>query len=259
MTTIAERLDYEDYSTVAPLFERHASLDAGDPERGVLRERLITAHAPLAANIARRFVNRGEPLEDLTQVATVGLIRAVDRFDPFRGVEFLGFAVPTVMGEVRRHFRDHGWAVRIPRRLMELHQLIKSAVDELSRQGWAPTAGELATYLGVTKDDVLIGLEAANAYHFVPLDAPVSADLGSPRLVDTLGADDPALDRLEDWHAVLPALAALRPRERTMLALRFFDNQTQSQIAREIGVSQMQVSRLLGKVLAELRAQLLTK
>jgi RNA polymerase sigma-B factor len=254
-----ESVDYEDYPSVAPLFERYATLDAHDPERRAVRERLIAIHLPLATHIARRYANRGEPLDDLTQVAMVGLIKAIDRFDPSRGVGFLPFGVPTVMGEVRRYFRDHGWSVRIPRRLMELQQSVHAAIDELSERGRAPTAGELATHLGVTRDEVLTGLEATNAYHFVPLEAPVSSAPESPRLVDILGDEDPALEARELWLALRPALASLPPRERKMLALRFVNGQTQSQIANEIGVSQMQVSRLLAATLGKLRAGLVAE
>jgi RNA polymerase sigma-B factor len=252
------RLDYDDYSTVAPLFERYAKLADDDPERVTLREQLVTAHLPLARHIARRFANRGERLEDLAQVAMVGLIQAIDRFDPFRGVEFLSFGIPTIMGEVRRHFRDQGWSVRVPRRLKELHLSINAAVSELSQHnGRAPTASELAAHLGLSREEVLEGLEAANAYQSTSLDTPVGTEPDAPSLADTLGGEDSAIDAVEYRQALLPLLAQIPPRERRVLALRFFGNQTQTQIAQEIGVSQMHVSRLLAATLAKLRAGLL--
>ncbi|MFG1928385.1 RNA polymerase sigma factor SigF [Cryptosporangium sp. NPDC048952] len=251
-------MDYDDYSTVAPLFEQYAKLDDDDPERVALREKLVTAHLPLARHIARRFANRGERLEDLTQVAMVGLIQAIDRFDPFRGVEFLSFGIPTIMGEVRRHFRDQGWSVRVPRRLKELHLSINAAVSELSQHnGRAPTASELAAHLNLSREEVLEGLEAANAYQSTSLDTPVGTEPDAPSLGDTLGGEDTAIDAVEYRQALQPLLAKIPPRERRVLALRFFGNQTQTQIAQEIGVSQMHVSRLLASTLAKLRAGLL--
>ncbi|GAA0282387.1 hypothetical protein GCM10009539_82920 [Cryptosporangium japonicum] len=252
------RLDYDDYATVAPLFERYLELDRDDPERVAVREKLVTAHLPLARHIARRFANRGERLEDLTQVAMVGLIQAIDRFDPHRGVEFLSFGIPTIMGEVRRHFRDQGWSVRVPRRLKELHLAINAAVGELSQHnGRAPTASELAAHLNLSREEVLEGLEAANAYQSTSLDTPVGAEADAPSLGDTLGGEDTAIDAVEYRQALQPLLAKIPPRERRVLALRFFGNQTQTQIAQEIGVSQMHVSRLLAATLAKLRAGLL--
>ena len=252
------RMNYDDYSTVAPLFERRAQLHPDDPERATLREQLVTAHLPLARHIAKRFANRGERLEDLTQVAMVGLIQAIDRFDPSRGVEFLSFGIPTIMGEVRRHFRDQGWSVRVPRRLKELHLAINAAVAELSQHnGRAPTASELASHLGLSREEVLEGLEAANAYQSTSLDTPVGAEPDSPSLVDTLGGEDSAIAAVEYRQALQPLLAKIPARERRVLALRFFHNQTQTQIAHEIGVSQMHVSRLLASTLSTLREGLL--
>jgi RNA polymerase sigma-B factor len=251
-------LDYQDYPTVEPLFRRHVSLPENDPERHRVRDALVTAHLPLARHIARRFANRGERVEDLVQVATVGLIQAVDRFDPARGVEFLSFAIPTIMGEVRRYFRDQSWAVRVPRRLKELHLAINAAVGELSQKtGRAPTATELAAHLGLSREAVLEGLEAGNAYQSTSLDLPVGLDSGQT-LGDTLGGDDAALAAVENREALIPLLAQVPPRERRVLALRFFANMTQTQIAQEIGVSQMHVSRLLSTTLARLREGMLS-
>lgn len=154
------------YEHLAPLFHELAALTEDDPRRTELRDKLVTGHLPVAEHIARRFAHRGEAGEDLVQVATVGLINAVDRFDPMRGTDFLSFAVPTVMGEIRRYFRDSSWSVRVPRRLKELHLSITAAGNELSqRLGRAPTPSEIATHLALTKDEVYEGLEAGNAYH----------------------------------------------------------------------------------------------
>jgi RNA polymerase sigma-B factor len=253
-----EKYDYERYATVEPLFIEYARLEAGDPAKARVRDQIVTAHLPLARHIARRFANRGERLEDLVQVAMVGLIQAVHRFDPERGVEFLSFAIPTIMGEVRRHFRDQSWSVRVPRRLKELHLAINAAVGELSQHnGRAPTATELAEHLGLSREVVLEGLEAGNAYQSTSLDLPVGAEADAPSLGDTLGGEDHALEAVEFHEALIPLLAQIPARERRVLGLRFFSNMTQTQIAQEIGVSQMHVSRLLTTTLARLREGLL--
>jgi RNA polymerase sigma-B factor len=261
MTTTTEpAVDYNDYPTVAPLFERLATLPADDPGRAALRDEIVTIHLPLARHVARRFANRGEPEADLAQVATVGLLHAVDRFDPFRGSEFLSFAIPTIMGEVRRYFRDHGWSMRVPRRLKEMHLAINGAVADLAQtNGRAPSPSDLAAHLGVPLDAVLEGLQAAHAYQSSSLDAPTGDDPDAPALMDTLGDEDPALDSVEYREALQPLLAKVPPRERRVLALRFFGNLTQTQIAQEIGVSQMHVSRLLAATLTQLRTGLLAE
>jgi RNA polymerase sigma-B factor len=246
------------YAEYTPLFAEMAGLDPGDPRREALREQLVTAHLPVANHIARRFSNRGEPQEDLVQVANIGLIQAVDRFDPERGVEFLSYAVPTIMGEVRRHFRDQAWAMRVPRRLKELHLAIGAAVGELSQtNGRAPTATELAEHLNVSREEVLEGLEAANAYRSLSLDDPLFGEDEAPTLADSLGDDDAALEGVEYREALQPLLERIAPRERKILILRFFGNKTQTQIAEEVGISQMHVSRLLAQTLAKLREGLL--
>jgi RNA polymerase sigma-B factor len=241
------------------MFLRRAACTDNDPERALLTQKLITEHLQLARNLAARFTNRGEPLDDLVQVARVGLVKAVERYDPSRGVEFIAFAVPTITGELRRYFRDSGWDVRVPRRLQELNIRIRGAVDELSqRTGRAPTAGELAEYLQVSREDVVEGLQAANAYTSTSLDLPAGPDSDALTLGDTLGSLDTGLEAVENHEALMPLLAALPERERRILHLRFVEELTQTQIAQEIGVSQMHVSRLLATTLARLRTQLLS-
>ncbi|MGH4016833.1 MAG: RNA polymerase sigma factor SigF [Pseudonocardiaceae bacterium] len=245
------------YQQLAPLFIELAGLDPGHPRRAPLRERLVAAHLPLARNIARRFSHRGEPQDDLEQVATVGLIHAVDRFEPGRGTDFLSFAVPTITGEVRRHFRDHAWAVRVPRRLKDLHVALGSAISELSqRHGRAPTASELAEHLNLPREQVLEGIEAASAYRSSSLDNLLDADSPGTALEDIVGQADAELDRVEFRTTLAPLLEKLPERERTILKLRFFAGMTQSQIAQHVGLSQMHVSRLLSRTLARLRQEL---
>lgn len=242
-----------EYAELAPLFVQLAQVPADDPRRNELRDELVTGHLPVAVHIARRFSNRGEPHEDLTQVATVGLINAVDRFDPTRGVDFLSFAVPTIMGEVRRHFRDTSWSVRVPRRLKELHLAITSSSAELSqRLGRAPTPRELARHLDRPVEEIFEGLEATNAYRSDSLDDMLLDDDGVA-LGDSIGEIDPEMELVEHREALAPLLNELPERERTIVLLRFFGNLTQTQIGEKIGVSQMHVSRLLTKTLARLR------
>ena len=242
----------------AELFAEMASLPQDSTRRQRIRDELVTMHLPLVRHLARRFNNRGEPLEDLIQVATVGLINSVDRFDPERGADFLSYAVPTVVGEIKRHFRDHGWAVRVPRRLKELHLSLTAATAELSqRNGRAPNATELAAYLGLSREEVLEGLEAANAYRSSSLDDPVRGDGEMPSLAETIGDEDAALEHVEFRESLQPLLAQVAPRERKILILRFFGNLTQSQIADQMGISQMHVSRLLSQTLVKLRERLL--
>jgi RNA polymerase sigma-B factor len=240
------------------LFRRMAELDPQDPARMQVRDRLVRMHLPLVEHLARRFRNRGEPLDDLTQVATIGLIKSVDRFDPQRGVEFSTYATPTIIGEIKRHFRDKGWAVRVPRRLQELRLSLTAATSELSqRNGRSPTVAELAAHLGLTEEEVLEGLESANAYSTLSLDVPESGDDESPAVADSLGSEDEALEGVEYRESLKPLLEQLPAREKRILLLRFFGNMTQSQIADEIGISQMHVSRLLARTLAQLRDKLL--
>ncbi|MDH6116396.1 RNA polymerase sigma factor SigF [Kitasatospora sp. GAS206B] len=248
-----------DREAARALFVRLAALPEGSTERVELRNQLVRMHIPLVEHLARRFRNRGEPLDDLTQVATIGLIKSVDRFDHERGVEFSTYATPTIVGEIKRHFRDKGWAVRVPRRLQELRLSLTTATSELSqRHGRSPTVHELAEHLGISEEDVLEGLESANAYSTLSLDVPDSDD-ESPAVADTLGATDEALEGVEYRESLKPLLAQLPQREQKILVLRFFRNMTQSQIAAEVGISQMHVSRLLARTLAQLRDKLLVE
>ncbi len=249
--------DPHDRGGARAMFYELRELPDGSPERAELRNTLVRMHLPLVEHLARRFRNRGEPLDDLTQVATIGLIKSVDRFDPDRGVEFSTYATPTVVGEIKRHFRDKGWAVRVPRRLQELRLSLTTATAELSqRHGRAPTVHELAEHLGISEEEVLEGLESANAYSTLSLDVPDTDD-ESPAVADTLGAEDEALEGVEYRESLKPLLEDLPPREKKILLLRFFGNMTQSQIAQEVGISQMHVSRLLARTLAQLREKLL--
>jgi len=243
-----------DRARARELFERLATLPPGSPERERIRGTLVELHLPLVEYLARRFRNRGEWLDDLTQVATIGLIKSIDRFDLERGVEFSTYATPTIVGEIKRHFRDKGWAVRVPRRLQELKLSLTKAIGELAqREGRAPTVSELAAHLQMSEEEVLEGLESANAYSTVSLDAPDSGDEDAPAVADSLGIVDEALEGVEYRESLKPLLERLPPREKKILLLRFFGNLTQSQIAAELGISQMHVSRLLARTLTQLR------
>jgi RNA polymerase sigma-B factor len=243
-----------DRTRARELFERLAALPPGSTEREQIRGSLVELHLPLVEYLARRFRNRGEWLDDLTQVATIGLIKSIDRFDLERGVEFSTYATPTIVGEIKRHFRDKGWAVRVPRRLQELKLSLTKAIGELAqREGRAPTVSELAAHLQMSEEDVLEGLESANAYSTVSLDAPDSGDEDAPAVADSLGIVDEALEGVEYRESLKPLLERLPPREKKILLLRFFGNLTQSQIASELGISQMHVSRLLARTLTQLR------
>ncbi|MEU9334316.1 RNA polymerase sigma factor SigF [Streptomyces sp. NPDC048290] len=251
--------DPQDRSGARAMFLELRKLKEGSAEYAELRNRLVRMHLPLVEHLARRFRNRGEPLDDLTQVATIGLIKSVDRFDPERGVEFSTYATPTVVGEIKRHFRDKGWAVRVPRRLQELRLALTTATAELSQlHGRSPTVHELAEKLAISEEEVLEGLESANAYSTLSLDVPDTDD-ESPAVADTLGAEDEALEGVEYRESLKPLLEDLPPREKRILLLRFFGNMTQSQIAQEVGISQMHVSRLLARTLAQLREKLLVE
>ncbi|MET8859587.1 RNA polymerase sigma factor SigF [Streptomyces sp. NPDC004579] len=251
--------DPHDRSGARAMFIELRKLQDGSTEYAELRNQLVRMHLPLVEHLARRFRNRGEPLDDLTQVATIGLIKSVDRFDPERGVEFSTYATPTVVGEIKRHFRDKGWAVRVPRRLQELRLALTTATAELSQlHGRSPTVHELAEKLAISEEEVLEGLESANAYSTLSLDVPDTDD-ESPAVADTLGAEDEALEGVEYRESLKPLLEDLPPREKRILLLRFFGNMTQSQIAQEVGISQMHVSRLLARTLAQLREKLLVE
>jgi RNA polymerase sigma-B factor len=226
-----------------------------DEEKLKYREPLVEQFIGLVEFLARRFRNRGEPLEDLVQVGTIGLLKAIDRFDLDREVEFSTYATPTIVGELKRHFRDKGWAVRVPRRLQELHLELTKVVGHLGHDlGRAPTVAEIAKAASITEEEVLEGLEIAQAYNFTSLDAPIDTDDGgSTSFADQLGEDDEHLENLEYRASLAPEMAKLPERDRTILYLRFFKGLTQSEIADKLGISQMHVSRLLNRTLSTLR------
>src|SRR5215217_750022 len=243
-------LDRADKSALLSAFSRFA--ETRDPE---LRNELVEAHLGLAEYLARRFANRGEPLDDLVQVAALGLLKAVDRFDPDRGLEFSTYATPTIVGELKRHFRDKGWAVRVPRRVQELHLRLGSVVSILSQElGRSPTIGEIAQSAAVSEEEVLEAIEAGHAYRFTSLDAPSGTD-DEMSLSTELGAEDQGLIDSEHRVTLSPLISQFPPRERTILHLRFFEGLTQSEIAGRLGISHMHVSRLLARALAQLRSQ----
>ena len=238
------------------LFLEMTHPDADEATRARCREELVRLHLPLVDHCARRFLNRGEPFDDLVQVGTIGLIKSVDRFDLERAVEFSTYATPTIIGEIKRHFRDKGWAIRVPRRLQELRISINGVTGELSQQlGRSPTPAEIAERLECSVEEVLEGIESANAYSTLSLDAGDSEDGPGP-LLETVGEYDASLEHIEVRESIKPLLEALPDREKQILLLRFFKGMTQSQIAKEIGVSQMHVSRLLNKTLENLRASI---
>lgn len=244
------------YDDVAALFTQLAATEDGSTEYNTVRDELISRCIPLADHIARKFSGRGEPFDDLTQVARVGLVHAVDRFDISRGSNFLSFAVPTIMGEVRRYFRDNTWAMRVPRRVKETHLRIGAAVDNLSQSlGRSPTAKEIAAELDVDPDEVAQAVIAGNAYQPASIDAAAAGRDTDASLLDTLGEEEAQFDRVEEYVAIRPLLAGLPERERRILTMRFFESMTQTQIAQQMGISQMHVSRILAKTLAKLREQ----
>ncbi|MYR98488.1 MULTISPECIES: SigB/SigF/SigG family RNA polymerase sigma factor [unclassified Streptomyces] len=236
-------------------FERLSALPPG-AERDALRDDIICAWLPMAHRLASRFRSRGESMDDLRQVAAMGLVKAVDRYDPCRGKAFETYAVPTVTGEIKRHFRDHTWDVHVPRRVQDLRNRVRTARRDLAQRlgGRAPTCAEIAAEAGLAEEDVLLGLEALESYSALSLDAePAGADGGVP-LADRLGSWDHALDVAVDREAVKPELRRLPERERTILYLRYFRDMTQLCIAERLGISQMHVSRLISRSCERVRA-----
>lgn len=254
---VRESEPIHEYREFMPLFHQLTG-DPVEPRRARIRNRLVTEYLPVAEHIARKFRHRGQPEEDIEQVARIGLINAVDRFDPNRGTDFLSFAVPTITGEVRRYFRDTTWTVRVPRRLKELHAAIGSCVEQLAqRLGHAPRPSEIAAELHVPVEEVYAGLQVGFAYRADSLDNTTEDD--NRGLVDRLGRMDRQLDLVENRQALIPALAQLPEREASIVMMRFFGDLTQTQIARRIGISQMHVSRLLADSLKKLRESLLDR
>lgn len=231
------------------LFDRYRSGDEA------ARAALVTRYLPLAKRLARRYGRSSEPLDDLQQVASLGLLKAIDRFDPSRGTAFASFALPTILGELRRYFRDCGWSVHVPRGTQELALRVQHAQEQLATADRAPTVHQLAEYLELDREQVLDALQAVDAYETLSLDAPCPGDDGDAVMsfVETFGADDGCYDRVEFHASLRGALDQLDERERTVVRLRFVDDLSQTRIAARIGVSQMQVSRLLRRALERLR------
>ncbi|SOD90668.1 SigB/SigF/SigG family RNA polymerase sigma factor [Streptomyces sp. Ag109_G2-15] len=248
------RRTHDDAPDTTAHFVRLTELDDG-PERDSVRDELAAAWLPMAHRIAGRFRDRGESPEDLRQVAALGLVKAIDRFDPSRGA-FESYAVPTITGEVKRHFRDRMWAVRVPRRVQEVRNRVRVARRELTQHPGTPepTTADLATHTGLTEEEVAEGLEALESFSTLSLDAELSTDDTSYSLADTLGATDSSYDVVVDREAAKEGLRRLPERERAILYMRFFEDMTQSRIADRLGISQMHVSRLISRSCARVRA-----
>ncbi|WP_406055488.1 SigB/SigF/SigG family RNA polymerase sigma factor [Streptomyces sp. NBC_01077] len=240
------------------LFERLRSLEEGTADHSYVRNTLVELNLSLVKYAATRFRRSSDSWEDIVQVGTVGLIKAINRFDPDRGNEFMSFALPTVLGEIRRHLRDTSWSVHVPRRLQELRLDLAKANDTLEQQlGRPPTAGELSAHLHITEAELREGRIAANGFTSRSLDVPVDDEDGGPgMLARCLGTDDDSFEKVENLEALKPLVAALSARDRTILALRFGDELTQAEIGERLGLSQMHVSRLLSRILGGLRTAL---
>jgi len=221
------------------------------------RDEVVNAHLPLVRALASRYAGRGEALEDLVQVGSIGLVLALQRFDPDRGVPFKGFAIPTIVGEIRRHFRDRAWALHVPRRLKELSLMLTRTVEQLTGElGRPPTIAELARAAGVAEDEVIDGLDIANAYSTKSLSETQFDDGDDDSYMAALADTEQGYAEIEEAEVVETGLAALDRRSRRIVELRFFDGKTQSEIAAELGISQMHVSRLLRRSLEIMRGRL---
>jgi RNA polymerase sigma-B factor len=250
--------DYGDTPDTAAVFRRIAALPDG-PARSALRQEVVCAWTPMAVRLARRFRHRGETIEDLKQVAQLGLVKAVSRFDPSRGTAFPSFAIPAILGEVKRHFRDDLWGVHVPRRVQELRSLVRSAGHELGSApgGREPSVPEIAAYTGLTEAEVRLGQGALESFTALSMDATPGRSVHSHPLTDTLGGMEPGFDRVVDREALRPLLRALPDRERQILYMRFFCEMTQARIGLQLGVSQMHVSRLITRTCARLHDQVI--
>lgn len=256
-TPAATRRRHDDAPDTTTLFSRLATLEEG-PEREAVRDELVTAWLPMAHRIAGRFRDRGESIEDLRQVAALGLVKAIDRFDPSRGA-FESYAVPTITGEVKRHFRDRMWALRVPRRIQELRNKVRVARRELTQNPGSPepSVADIAAHTGLTEEEVSAGMEALESFSTLSLDAELSTDDDGYSLADTLGASDSSYDVVVDRESAKEGLRRLPERERAILYMRFFEDMTQSRIADRLGISQMHVSRLISRSCARVRADVL--
>jgi RNA polymerase sigma-B factor len=255
--TASTRRNHDDAPDTTALFTRLAELEDG-PERDALRDELVAAWLPMAHRIAGRFRDRGESIEDLRQVAALGLVKAIDRFEPERGA-FESYAVPTITGEVKRHFRDRMWALRVPRRVQELRNKVRLARRELTQNPGSPepTVADVAAHTGLTEDEVSAGMEALESFSTLSLDAELSTGDEGYSLVDTLGSSDASYDVVVDRESAKEGLRRLPERERAILYMRFFEDMTQSRIADQLGISQMHVSRLISRSCARVRDEVL--
>lgn len=255
--TSGGRRPHDDAPDTAAAFARLAELGPG-PERDAVREELTEAWLPMAHRIASRFRDRGESVEDLRQVAALGLVKAIDRFDPSRGA-FESYAVPTITGEIKRHFRDRMWALRVPRRVQELRNKVRVARRELTQSPGSPepSTARIAEYTGLTEEEVATGMEALESFSTLSLDAELSSDDDGYSLADTLGSSDSAYDVVVDREAAKEGLRRLPERERAILYMRFFEDMTQNRIADRLGISQMHVSRLISRSCARVREEAL--
>ncbi|MEE1752115.1 RNA polymerase sigma factor SigF [Streptomyces sp. SP18CS02] len=242
-------------------FDQLAVLEEGTPEYQYARNTLVEMNMSLVRYAAGRFRNRGDDMEDIVQVGMIGLIKAIDRFELSREIQFVTFAVPYIVGEIKRFFRDTSWAVHVPRRLQEARVELAKATEELStRLGRAPKVGELAALMNLTEEEVIEARLASNGYNSTSLDAAIHGENeeGEAALADFIGEEDPAMELVENFHALAPLIAELDERDRHILHLRFVEELTQSQIGERLGVSQMHVSRLLSRTLARLREGMLS-
>ena len=219
------------------------------------REKLVMSHMNLVRFLANKFKNRGEPIDDLVQVGYLGLLKAIDRFDPDRGLEFTTYATPTILGEIKRHFRDKGWSVRVPRRLQELSAKVNQATDALTNElQRSPKVEEIADYLGASVDEVLEAMESSSAYSSVPLEGGGNTDSDdAPSVIDRYATEDNALNFTDDRLVIEEALKGFSPREREVIDLRFVQGMTQIEIAKKLGISHVQVSRLLRRTLKKIQ------
>mgnify|MGYP000911330193 CR=1 FL=1 len=240
---------------LADMDERELLLRLREHNDEVAREELIKRYLPLVRSLARRFASRGQSVEDLIQVGSIGLIKAVDRFDLERGVELSTYATPTILGEIKRYFRDKGWAVKVPRALQDLNVRLNKVIEQLTLElQRSPTIAELAEAAEVTEEEVVEALESGRAYSSVSIySAGVNDDEEAPELLDSLGVEEEAYEVFEQRRVLAPAMERLDPRERLILHLRFFEGMTQTQVAARIGISQMHVSRLIRKSIDNLR------
>jgi RNA polymerase sigma-B factor len=250
--------DYDVDAELADALREMAGLPADTPRRGRLRADVIRGYMPMARRAAARFGGRGESLDDLVQVAMIGLIKAVDRFDPAREIPFVNYAMPTILGEIKRHFRDKSWSVRVSRSRQELYLEINRLIPEMAQElGRSPAVADLAARLAVSEQEVLAGIDCGQAHTARSLYAPIGLDDDGAVLADVIGSTDERLESVADREALRKALVDVPERERQILLLRFFANMTQNEIAEHVGVSQMHVSRLLSRTLRELRDRLL--